>query len=379
MKRLLAGAVTLAGSLALSGAMVAAAAPSGAVTGSHASHPVSRKAPVHHKARPDNASFGSYAPTGPITSGQNGLATAPPPESLIFHNVNIPGLLTTGTTLDTASDLTAYSRVASPSTATMVWTTGGITYTLSFSASQVSSWCRSDDQFAADSGIVSGAIVETETTNTVPPVRTTHIVHVPQHPLPGTTYTFDGATVIVNDQTIALNGVQTVEAVDITAPTAPAQTLQIANTVCSPTGGPSGILNGDFTGAPPLVDWTTSGTVTVENTDLPIGATAAAQVGSTVAGVLTSTLSQTFTADGSFLFFEYDQHCTTGGTSNTTITVTDVSTGTSVSPLTSACSISGWTGAVVSLRPGDVYTFTVTNVADATHVNYTNITDVAVF
>jgi alpha-tubulin suppressor-like RCC1 family protein len=218
MNRVLARAATIAGSLALAGgAVVAVSAPSAAGAAGVAA--------AQHAAAADdadgggNSSYGSSAPMGPVTAPPQGLARSGGPVSVIVRNVNISGLLTTGLTLDTASTFTAYSRVSSVSARVAA---GG--HSVSVTAGQVSSTCRSDT-LAASTSIIDGVL-------TVDGV----LVHLPQHPAAGLSFPLDGGedgTVTLNNQITGSGGVE-VQAIRIhfTA-TSPAQDLLIAVSSCS--------------------------------------------------------------------------------------------------------------------------------------------------
>ena len=134
MNRMVTAAVTAAGSLALlSGVLVAGAAPAGAT-------------PV------PNGAFGAAA-TGPVTLAP--VAGAQPGHTpAVASNANLPGLLATGTIVDRADDLGAWSRINQP-----------IVLTLpnhgSLSASGIRSWClyNNGSPFGG-TDIFSGAIVQ---------------------------------------------------------------------------------------------------------------------------------------------------------------------------------------------------------------------------
>jgi alpha-tubulin suppressor-like RCC1 family protein len=210
-------AATVAGALALAGgAVVAVSAPSAAGAAGVA-------AAQHAAAAGDdggggNSSYGSSAPMGPVTAPPQGLARSDGPVSVVARNVNISGLLATGLTRDTAGTLTAYSRVSSVSARVAA---GG--HSVSVTASQVSSTCRSDT-LAASTSIVEGVL-------TVDGV----LVHLPQHPAAGLSFPLGGGaqgTVTLNNQVTGSGGVE-VQAIRVhfTA-TSPAQDLLIAVSSC---------------------------------------------------------------------------------------------------------------------------------------------------
>jgi hypothetical protein len=356
MSRLFAGAVTFAGSLALVAAGLAATAAPPAAAVSY--RPGARSSPVG--ASPDNRSYGAYA-TGPIPSAQLGLAVSPSGSTSV-PSASIPGLLTTGTTVDAGSDLTAYSRVSRPAMATATWVNAGTTYTLAFTASQVSSSCRSDDRFAGTAGIMNGVLTETETTGATPPRRTTHVIHVPRHPPAGAplTYHFGGAIVMLNYQIVTDNGGGSeVQAVAISFPSgASTQTLQLATAVCSALGAPCGIVNGGFeTGNLTGWDEPIPGSVGVETTDVHSGHYAA-QAG---LGFGPAVLEQNFIADGTSLSFWYKRQCA-GFPSSASIDLLDITANTSTPLVADACSNDpNWLEGTVAITPGDQYVFLVTN------------------
>ncbi len=366
MNRMFTGAVTLAGSLALAGgaivatAMPAAASPHG----------------------PDNLAYATYAPTGTInTGGPNGLAEAPPAATTVDPNDSIAGVVRTGTTTDTAGTDTAFSKVTNPSTNTFTWFSGPFTYTLRLSASQVSTSCNSNT-FGSTANVIGGRLTETSQFLSLP--VTTTVFNLPQHPFFDKTYTFHGATVVLNDDdTSSLNTLE-IQGVNLTVPTGPpAQTLTIATTACTATGLDS-IVNGGFeTGT--FFGWTTSGAATsVSALEANTGAFSAL---AGVAGAATtgnSNITQTFAADGTTLSFWYDVHCNDVVAFDwATATLVDNTTGvtTTVLPHTCVSPSSGWTQVTASLTPGDSYTLTLTNHDDGLVIDptWTFFDDVTVF
>ncbi len=367
MNRMFTGAVTLAGSLALAGGAIVATAMPAAAT----SHPA-----------PDNLAYATYAPTGDINvSGPNGVAEAPPATTTVDPNDSIAGVVRTGTTTDTAGTTTAYSKVPNASTNTFTWFSGSFTYTLKLAAALVSTNCNSDS-LTAHANINSGTLTETSQFLSTTPVTTT-VFNLSQHPVANQTYNFHGATVVVNDQTLVNSTLET-QGVNLTVPDSDAdsapQTLTIATTLCTATGADA-IFNGDFEASPPLAGWTPSGDVSIV-TPGQDGAGNAAQIGATVPTAETSSISQTFLADGFFLDFFYKQTCTSGGTDGVTVTLLDNTTGvptTLVGPARCTTDAS-WKFAFGFITPGDNYTFTLTNTDDGdAEVSNTLLDDVAVF
>ncbi len=152
MNRLFTSAGVVTGTLILAGAGLAAVAPAAAAG--------QRETPAFQAGAPHSEAVAAYA-AGPVTAGP--LGEAGPASRIILHGITIPGaipggMLTTGLVLAASSDLTTYVRIASvlvqPEAPT--WTDAGTTYTLRFSASQVSSWCRSGAWPDGTSGIVNG-------------------------------------------------------------------------------------------------------------------------------------------------------------------------------------------------------------------------------
>jgi hypothetical protein len=171
-----------------------------------------------------NVSAGSYAPPGGIiSSGPNGLAASPPAAITVVPNTSIPGLLTTGTTTDTAGAATAYSKVTNVSAATS-WAVGATTYTFTVSASQVTSACTVSP-LAATAAITSGTLTETAQTGAQ---VTSQVLNLPQAPATGQTYAYHGGTVTLNVHVkfAGLTGGILIQTPD--------QPLVIALTGCSP-------------------------------------------------------------------------------------------------------------------------------------------------
>jgi hypothetical protein len=179
MNRLLRRPMVLAGSLALgAGIAVATTVPASA-------------------GPTTNYAFGSLASPGTPSGFQ---AEALPTETVVANNVNINGLLSTGTTTDTAGPNSAYAKVTYPSAATS-WTTSGTTYTLSLSASQVASYCSDGDNPAKRTvNIVKGVLTEYAADATTGVPESYQLFNLPQLPAPGQAYSFGGATVTLNEQ-----------------------------------------------------------------------------------------------------------------------------------------------------------------------------------
>ena len=220
MNRLLTGAVTVAGSLALvGGAILAVAAPSGATV--HSGH--------HKAAIGDNSSYGSSAPSGPVTAPPQGLAQSNGTTQVPVSNVNITGLLHTQFTLDNAGLITAYSRVGYPS-ASVSWSS----HTVTLTASQVASACRSDTN-TATANVVSGLL-------NVDGV----IVNLPQHPYADESIALSGGlgTLILNHQIPATGGGVEVQGAYLhVTGTSPAQNLFLAVSVCTDPGTAGNTIN----------------------------------------------------------------------------------------------------------------------------------------
>jgi hypothetical protein len=245
MNRLLAGAVTAAGALAFAGgALIAAglspATPAAAPAGT-APLAAGQQAAARHGApggqaltafaggsSGDNSSYGASAPAGPVTAPPQATASSGGPTSVLAPDVSISGLLTTKTTLDTATTLNASSRVSSPSAA-VSGTTSGVTHSVSLTASQISSSCRSDTQQASAS--LSGGVLT---------VDGTQITHLPAHPAVDQSFPLNGGaegTLILNHQIPAPGGGVEVQAADLHfTGTTPAQDLLIAVSVCPSPG-----------------------------------------------------------------------------------------------------------------------------------------------
>jgi hypothetical protein len=365
MKRLFRGTVTLAGSLALAGGVAMAAAVPAAAGGAQ-----------------DNFAYGSYAPTGAITGGPNDLAVAPPADTDLAYNVNINGLLTTGKTTDTAGLASAYAKVTNVSAATS-WTAGLNTDTFTIAASQVATYCGSNQSFPANT--ISGTLTE-DSVNTLTGVVVSHqVFNLPQLPALNQTYSFGGATVVLNNQ-VTVNGVLEIRGVSLTAPGTPPQTLRIAVVGCG-TGSSSGaITNGNFTssgtGGTPT-GWTTTastgdGTVTVVTNGGPGGTSNAASLQAGTGGG-TAVMSQSFIADGNQLAFDYKQACT-GSAGSLAITLLDSTTNTTGSLVGAGrCATdSAFQHLLKTLTNGDSYTLTFSNTATASNLTSTLVANVAV-
>jgi Putative Ig domain len=213
MNRLLTGAVTVAGSLALAGgAILAAAAPSGASVDSGS----------HKAAVGDNSSYGSSAPSGPVTAPPQGLAQSNGSTQVPASNVDISGLLSTGFTLDNAGVNTAFSRVSSPS-AFVSWGSHNVTLT----AGQVESGCSSVD-LTAKASVNSGVLTVDG-----------HITHLPDHPYVDQAIALSGGlgTLTLNHQIPATGGGVEVQGawLHVTG-TSPTQNLFLAVSVCTNPG-----------------------------------------------------------------------------------------------------------------------------------------------
>jgi Putative Ig domain len=213
MNRLLTGAVTVAGSLALAGgAILAAAAPSGASVDSGS----------HKAAVGDNSSYGSSAPSGPVTAPPQGLAQSNGSTQVPASNVDISGLLSTGFTLDNAGVNTAFSRVSSPS-AFVSWGSHNVTLT----AGQVESGCSSVD-LTAKASVNSGVLTVDG-----------HITHLPDHPYVDQAIALSGGlgTLTLNHQIPATGGGVEVQGawLHVTG-TSPTQDLFLAVSVCTNPG-----------------------------------------------------------------------------------------------------------------------------------------------
>ena len=220
MNRLLTGAVTVAGSLALvGGAILAVAAPSGATVNSGS----------HKAAIGDNSSYGSSAPSGPITAPPQGLAQSNGSTQVPVSNVDITDLLTTDFTLDNAGLITAYSRVSYPS-ASVSWSS----HTVTLTAAQVASACRSDTN-TATANVVSGVLNVDGA-----------ITHLPAHPYVDQSIALSGGlgTLTLNHQIPATGGGVEVQGAYLhVTGTSPAQNLFLAVSVCTDPGTAGNTIN----------------------------------------------------------------------------------------------------------------------------------------
>jgi len=220
MNRLLTGAVTVAGSLALvGGAILAVANPSGATV-----------APGSHKtAVGDNSSYGSSAPSGPVTAPPQGLAQSNGTTQVPASNVDISGLLDTGFTLDNAGVITAFSRVSYPS----AWVSWG-SHMVTLTAGQVESGCRSDTN-TAKASVANGVLTVDGT-----------IIHLPDHPYVDQVIPLHGGlgTLTLNNQIPATGGGVEVQGawLHVTG-TSPAQNLFLAVSVCTDPGTAGNTIN----------------------------------------------------------------------------------------------------------------------------------------
>ena len=167
MNRLLTAVIAAGGSLALAGGVLVTTAMPAAATGSPGG----------------NSSYGASAPAGTVTAVPQALAQQTGPEFQFVSNVDISGLLSTGRTLDTASTLAAFSRVASVNAG---FSAAG--QTVSLVARQVESTCRSNPQ-TASANLIGGVLTVNGTA-----------ISLPNHPTPGETLTLGGVTVILNNQ-----------------------------------------------------------------------------------------------------------------------------------------------------------------------------------
>jgi hypothetical protein len=219
MKRVSRSMLMLAGSLALAASgVVTAAAPAAALP-------------------PLSSAYGSQAPMGSFTGGPNGLAESPPADTEVANNVNINGLLSTGTATDTAGTNWASAKVAYPLASTS-WTAGLTTYSLSLSANQVTSSCNGTGSSAGlSASIISGVLTETARTGAT---VTSQVLNLPRQPAVNQLYGYQGASVVLNNQTAL---VRTLDVEGITVET-PAQTLSIAAASCHSTHCPPGARAG---------------------------------------------------------------------------------------------------------------------------------------
>jgi hypothetical protein len=373
MQNLYLGAKAAAGSLALVGGTVAAAAA------------ILAAAPAVASGSQDNFAYGSYAPAGAITGGPNDLAMAPPADTEVAHNVNINGLLFTGTTTDTAGTASAYSRVTNVSTPSTVgsalsWASGGTTYGFTLSASLVNAYCGT----AGDTvSINSGKLTETSSVTATGVQLSKQVFNLPQHPAIGQTYTYNGGTAVLNTQA-TVSGVTQVTGITITTGAGTPQTLFIAVAGCETGGGPGAITNGTFGtgGTPSTTGWTTAttggGSVTISAGAGPSGDNAADLAGSGTAG--SATLSQSFIADGTLLSLVFKQSCTPGA-GGLTITLQDTTTNSTAGLVTPSPRCSNDTAFKLItqlLTPGDHYKLTVTNTNTAGHSTATLLAEVAI-
>jgi hypothetical protein len=251
MNRLLAGAVAAAGALAFGGGVLIAAGSSpvtstagragtarlaaGQQTAARHSAKARQALRAHHALTAfaggsggDNSSYGASAPAGPVTAPPQAIASSTGATSVLAPDVGISGLLTTKTTLDTATTLNASSRVSSPSAAVPGTAAGG-NHSVRLTAGKVSSSCRSDTQAASAS--VSGGVLT---------VDGTQISHLPRHPAVDQSFPLDGGadgTLTLNHQIPAPGGGVEVQAADLHfTGTSPAQDLLIAVSVCPSPG-----------------------------------------------------------------------------------------------------------------------------------------------
>jgi hypothetical protein len=185
---------------------------------------------------PGNYAYGSWAPAGAIKGAQNGRAQAPPAETTVAYNVNIYGLLSTGTTTDTAGASSAYAKVTYPSASTS-WTVGPTTYTLSLSASQVASYCTSKP-LTSSVNIISGVLTETATDAVTGVLESYQLFNLPQLPARNQTYSYNWGTVTLNHRVVL--GGPTLETQGINVITSAGQKLVIAVTGCTP---PVAVIN----------------------------------------------------------------------------------------------------------------------------------------
>jgi hypothetical protein len=205
MKRWLSRTLMLTGPLTLAGIIIpAATVPAGA------SPPPGQ-----------NLAAGSITSTAPH---RNGLAVGPPASTTVVDNVNIPGLLSTGLTTDTAGTSGAYSKVTNVSASTS-WSAGPTTYTLRLTANQVVSYCTANP-LTSSGNIVKGVLTETAHTGSS---TSTQVVNLPQLPATDQSYSYHGATVSLgfrppNPDTLLTGGI------DVQTPD---QQLDIAITGCA--------------------------------------------------------------------------------------------------------------------------------------------------
>jgi hypothetical protein len=251
MNRLLTKAAAAAGSLALAGSIVTMAA-----------------APAAADLTGGNSAYGASAPAGLTTASPQGLATSTGPALVFVRNVDIPPtLLQTGLTLDSASSHAAYSRVTSVDAQI-----SGSGHSVSLTANQVASTCRSD-LLTASANIISGTLTMNGST-----------ILLPQHPTVDDAIAFTGGTVTLNEQIPATSSGLEVRAVHIHfTGTSPAQDLYLAVSVCNTGSGsntitvtnPGSKTNNTGTAITPLqivaTDTDTGQVLTYSATGLPSG------------------------------------------------------------------------------------------------------------
>jgi hypothetical protein len=190
-------------------------------------------APPAGASPPASFAYGSFAAPG-SPFGVKGMAQAPPAQTTVVYNVNFNGLLSTGTTTDTAGAVTAFSKVTYPSASTS-WTVGSTTYTLAFSARLVEAYCNDSTGTPHVLATIAGGKLTESAVTTATGVQTDYqVFNLPANPAANQAYSYHTGLFVLNTQSVPLGGGKQTDAIAIVTPSP--QVLVIAVAGCGGGG-----------------------------------------------------------------------------------------------------------------------------------------------